>query len=157
MPNFMSGTYSQVHIQVVFAVKGRQNLLKKEWREELFKYISGIISNKEQKPIIVNGVEDHVHVFLGLRPSMRISDIVRDIKNNSTNFINDHNWVKGKFCWQEGYGVFAYKKSDVRTVYNYIFNQEEHHRVKTFKDEFLELLEEFEIPYEEKYLFDWIE
>ena len=98
----MAGTYSQIYIQVAFAVKGRQNLLAKGWRDDVFKYMSGIIKNKEQKPIIVNGVSDHVHAFIGLKPSMALSDLVRDVKNNSTNFINDNNWIKGKFNWQEG-------------------------------------------------------
>ncbi len=93
----MAGTYSQIYIQVVFAVKGRQNLLKKEWRDEVFKYMSGIIKNKGQKPIIVNGVEDHVHIFIGLKPSAALSDIIRDVKNNATNFINENKWVQGKF------------------------------------------------------------
>lgn len=93
----MSGTYSQIYIQIVFAVQGRQNLLHKEWRQEVFKYMAGIIRNKGQKPIIVNGVEDHAHVFLGLKPSKALSDLVRDVKNNSSNFINDHAWIKGRF------------------------------------------------------------
>ena len=107
----MPGTYSQIYIQIVFAVKGRQNLLQKEWRDDMFKYISGIIKNKGQKPIIINGVADHVHAFIGLKPSMALSDLVRDLKNNSTNFINDNNWIKGKFTWQEGYGAFSYSHS----------------------------------------------
>ena len=95
----VAGTYSQIYIQIVFAVQGRQNLLQKEWRQEVFKYMAGIIQNKGQKPIIVNGVEDHAHVFVGLKPVMALSDLVRDIKNNSSNFINDHAWIKGKFNW----------------------------------------------------------
>ena len=109
----MAGTYSQIYIQVVFAVRGRQNLLHKEWRDDVFKYMSGIIKNKGQKPIIVNGVSDHVHVFVGLKPSMALSDLVRDVKNNSTNFINDHAWIRGKFSWQEGYGAFSYSHSQI--------------------------------------------
>ena len=116
----MAGTYSQIHIQIVFAVQGRQNLLQKDWREKVFKYMAGTIKNKGHKPIIINGVEDHVHVFVGLRPVMALYDLVRDIKNNSSNFINDHRWIKGKFCWQEGYGAFFYSYSQVETVYNYI-------------------------------------
>ena len=107
----MAGTFSQIYIQVVFAVQGRQNLLHKAWRDEVFKYMAGIIKNKGQKLIIVNGVEDHAHVFVGLRPSMALSDLVRDIKNNSSNFINDHAWIKGRFNWQEGYGAFSYSRS----------------------------------------------
>ena len=133
----MTGTFSQIYIQYVFAVKGRQNLLQKPWREEVFQYISGIIQGKNQKPIIVNGVADHVHVFVGLKPSMLISDLVRDIKNNSSNFINERKFIRGKFSWQEGYGVFSYAQSQVETVYQYIANQEEHHKKQTFKEKTL--------------------
>ena len=115
----MAGTYSQIYIQIVFAVQGRQNLLHKDWRDNVFKYMSGIIKNKGQKPIIVNGVSDHVHIFVGLKPSMALSDLVRDIKNNSSNFIDDHKWVKGRFCWQEGYGAFSYSHSQIAEVYRY--------------------------------------
>ncbi len=153
----MSGTYSQIYIQVVFAVKGRENLIQKKWKDELNKYMTGIIKNKEQKPIIINGMPDHIHAFIGLRPSMRISDLVRDIKNNSSNFVNEKKWVKGKFCWQEGYGVFSYSHSHIETVYNYILNQEEHHRKKTFRDEYIDFLKKFNVEYDEKYLFDWME
>jgi REP element-mobilizing transposase RayT len=153
----MAGTYSQIYIQYVFAVKGRENLLHKSWREEVFKYMSGIITAKNQKSIIVNGVEDHVHVFVGLKPSMNISDLIRDIKNNSSNFINDNNFLKQKFLWQEGYGAFSYSYSAVTNVYNYILNQEEHHRKKTFKEEYLEFLKDFEVEYDEKYLFDFLD
>lgn len=102
----MSGTYHQIYIQYVFAVKGRANLLQKPWRDDVFKYISGIITNQGQKSIIVNGVSDHVHVFVGLKPSQCVSDLIRDVKNNSSNLINDQKFVRGKFPWQEGYGVF---------------------------------------------------
>ncbi len=151
----MAGSFSQIYIQIVFGVKRRENLLKKPWRDEVFKYISGIISGKNQKAIIVNGVSDHVHVFVGLRPSMCISDLVRDIKNNSANFINENNWVKGKFAWQEGYGAFSYSQSAVDNVYNYILNQEAHHSEKEFRVEYIEFLKEFEVEYDEKYLLDW--
>ena len=153
----MPGTFSQIYIQVVFAVKGRDNLITKPWRDELHKYIAGIIKGKAQKSIIVNGVADHIHCFVGLKPSMSISDLVRDIKNNSTNFVNEKRLVKGKFSWQEGYGAFSYSHSHINDVYNYILNQEEHHKKKTFKEEYLEFLNKFEIPYEERYLFDWID
>jgi REP element-mobilizing transposase RayT len=153
----MPGTFSQVYIQVVFAVKHRENLIAKEWKEELYKYISGIITAKGQKSIIVNGVADHVHLFIGLRPAMAISDLVRDIKNNSSNFINDKKFVKGKFKWQEGYGVFSYSHSHISRVYNYILNQETHHKKKSFKEEYLELLEKFEIEFKDEYLFEWID
>ena len=153
----MAGTFSQIYIQYVFAVNGRQNLLQKPWRDEVFKYMSGIIKGKNQKPIIVNGVANHVHVFVGLKPSMCISDLVRDIKNNSTNFINDQKFLRDKFSWQEGYGSFSYSHSQIEDVYNYILNQENHHKKKTFREEYLEFLQKFEIEYDEKYLFDWLE
>lgn len=152
----MAGTFSQIYIQIVFAVKGRENLISKSWKDDLHKYISGIIKGKEQKPIIVNGMSDHLHVFVGLNPSMRVSDLVRDIKNNSSNFINDQKLVAGRFSWQEGYGAFSYSRADVRNVYNYILNQEEHHRKKTFKEEYEGLLKEFSVEFNKKYLFEWI-
>lgn len=153
----MANTYSQIYIQIVFAVQGRQNLLAKEWRQEVFKYMSGIIKNKGQKPIIVNGVEDHVHAFVGSKPAMALSDLVRDIKNNSSKFINDNNWIKGKFNWQEGYGAFSYSHSQVEDVYNYILNQEQHHTKQTFQDEYMGFLKKFEIEHDVKYLFEWIQ
>ncbi len=153
----MAGTFSQIYIQYVFAVKNRQNLLSQSWRAEVFKYIAGIIKGKNQKPIIVNGVADHVHVFVGLKPSMSIAELVRDIKNNSSNYINAQKWVQGKFSWQEGYGAFSYSHSQIEDVYQYIANQEQHHRKKTFKEEYLEFLHRFEIDYNDQYLFDWID
>jgi putative transposase len=152
----MAGTYSQIYLQVVFAVKGRENLISQSWKDELHKYIAGIIKEKEQKPIIVNGMPDHIHAFIGLKPSMRISDLVRDVKNNSSKFINEKGFVRGKFSWQEGYGVFSYSHSHIQRVYNYILNQEEHHRKKTFKDEYLDLLKKFEIEFKEEYVFEFI-
>jgi len=151
----MPGTFSQIYIQIVFAVKGRQNLIANSWKDELHKYIAGIIKGKGNKPIIVNGMPDHIHVFVGLKPAMAISDLVRDIKNNATNFVNDHRFVKGKFAWQEGYGAFSYSHSHIGRVYDYILNQEKHHQKKTFKQEYIEFLKKFEIECNEKYLFDW--
>ncbi|MCH6201482.1 IS200/IS605 family transposase [Aquiflexum sp. LQ15W] len=152
----MPGTFSQIYIQYVFAVKGRENLLLNPWREEVFKYMAGIIKGKKHKPIIVNGVTDHVHVFVGIKPAMSISDLIRDVKNNSSNFINENKFVKGKFEWQEGYGAFSYSHSQLDNVYQYILNQEEHHMKISFKQEYISFLKKFEIEYEEKYLFDWI-
>lgn len=153
----MAGTFSQIYIQAVFAVEGRANLLQRPWREEVFKYMAGIIKGKNQKPIIVNGVANHVHLFIGLKPSMALSDLVRDIKNNTSNFINTQNFIHGKFSWQEGFGSFSYAHSQIEQVYQYILNQEEHHRKKTFKEEYLDFLKKFEIEYDEKYLFKWNE
>ncbi len=153
----MPGTYSQIYIQIVFAVKGRENLIQNGWKDNLHKYMAGIIKGKEQKSIIINGMPDHIHAFVGLRPSMAISDLVRDIKNNSSNFVNENRFVKGKFSWQEGYGAFSYSHSQIGAVYDYILNQESHHKKKSFRDEYLDLLKKFEVEYSEKYLFDWIE
>ena len=150
-----SGTFSQIYIQLVFVVKGRENLLQKTFREEVFKYMSGTVKAKGQKSIIINGVEDHVHLFIGLKPSMRLSDLVRDIKNNTTNFINEKRFVMGKFAWQEGYGAFSYSQSHIDNVYQYILNQEIHHQKKSFKEEYMELLEKFKIDYKEQFLFDF--
>lgn len=153
----MANTFSQIYIQYVFAVKYRQNLLHKAWRDEVFKYMSGIIKEKGQKPIIVNGVEDHVHIFVGLKPTICIADLIRDVKNNASKFINEQGFVKERFSWQEGYGAFSYSHSAIENVYNYILNQEEHHRKQTFRKEYLDLLNKFEIDYDERYLFDWLE
>jgi len=153
----MAGTFSQIYIQAVFAVKGRENLLQKEWHGDVFKYMSGIIANKDQKPIIVNGVSDHVHLFIGLKPSMALSDLMREVKNNTSNFINEQKWLKQKFNWQEEFGAFSYSHSHIDKVYKYVLNQEEHHKKKTFREEYIGLLNKFEIPHEERFLFEWIE
>ncbi len=153
----MPGTFHQVYIQVVFAVKGRENLISETWKTELHQYIAGIIKGKGQKSIIVNGMPDHIHAFIGLKPAMSISDLVRDIKNNSTNFINDRKLVHGTFKWQEGYGAFSYSHSHIEKVYEYILHQEEHHKKKTFKEEYLDFLNKFAVDYDEKYLFEWYE
>jgi putative transposase len=153
----MPGTFSQIYIQVVFAVKGRENLLQNPLRDEVFKYMSGIVKAKKQKSITVNGVSDHVHLFIGLKSVIAISDLVRDIKNNTANFINDKKLLKGKFAWQEGYGAFSYGHSQLNTVYKYILNQEEHHKKQTFMEEYVKFLQKFEIEHDEKYLFAWLE
>jgi putative transposase len=152
----MPNTYSQIYIQIVFAVKGRQNLVSKNHRELLHKYITGIVQARGQKMLSIFVMPDHVHVLLGLKPNLSVSDIVRDIKAGSSKYINDNNWVMGKFQWQEGFGAFSYSKSQLDNVINYILNQDEHHKSKTFKQEYIEFLEKFEIDYDEKYLFEWI-
>lgn len=150
----MANTYSQIYIQVVFAVKGRQSLISKGNREELHKYITGIIQNRGQKLIAIFCMPDHTHVFIGMKPSILLSDLVRDIKANSTKFINDRKWIKGNFSWQEGFGAFSYSDSHVDNVVQYILNQEEHHKTKTFREEYIEFLEKFKIEYNENYLFE---
>lgn len=153
----MANTYSQLYIQVVFAVKGRQSLISKHNREELHKYITGIIQNREQKLLAIYCMPDHLHALIGLKPSISLSDLVRDIKANSSKFINDKNWIQGKFSWQEGFGAFSYSKNDIHHVTQYILNQEEHHKIKTFREEYIEFLEKFEIEYNENYIFESLE
>ena len=153
----MANTYSQIYIQIVFAVKGRENLIKKANREELHKFITGIVSNREQKLLAIFAMPDHVHILVGMKPNIALSDLVRDIKAGSSKFINDSKWVNGKFNWQEGYGGFSYSKSHLDNVIKYILNQEEQHKKQTFKEEYHSFLEKFEIEYDEKYLFEWIE
>ena len=153
----MAGTYSQLYIQVVFAVKGRANLIHASWKDELYSYISGIITEKGHKSIIVNGYTDHVHCFIGLKPAMALSDLVRDVKNSSSKFINSKGWVGGKFQWQEGFGAFSYGHSALDNVIAYIQNQKEHHKRIRFKDEYKTFLNKFQIEYKDEYLFDWLE
>jgi len=152
----MANTYTQIYVQIVFTVKGRQNLILAEFREELQKYMSGIVQKRGQKMLTIYVMPDHAHILVGLNANITISDLVRDIKAGSSKFINDNNWIKGKFNWQEGFGAFSYSKSQLNNVIKYINNQEEHHSKKTFKEEYIEFLEKFEIEYNEKYLFEWI-
>lgn len=153
----MANTYSQIYIHIVFAVKGRQNLIRAEIREELHKYITGIVTNRDQKLLSIFCMPDHTHLLIGLKPSISISDLVRDIKAGSSKFINDNKLIKGRFSWQEGFGVFSYSRSQIDTVIKYIQNQEKHHHKKSFKDEYIEFLEKFAVEYDEKYLFEWID
>ena len=136
----MPDTFSQIYIQYVFAVKGRENLIKPSFQDELYKYIAGIVNGKDQKTLAVNGMPDHFHVLVGLKPAMRISDLIRDVKNNSTNFINEKGILKQKFSWQDGYGAFSYSESNFGNVIDYIKNQKEHHKKKTFRQEYLAFL-----------------
>jgi REP element-mobilizing transposase RayT len=149
----MAGVFSQIYIQIVFAVQGRQNLVHASFEEELHRYISGIITNKKQKSLAVNGMPDHIHILVGLKPSLCISDLVRDVKNNSTNFINDHCRSGKKFCWPEGYGAFSYSESNYGKVIDYIKTQKQHHAKRTFRDEYFSFLKKFNVPFEDKYLF----
>jgi putative transposase len=150
----MANTYSQIYIHVVFAVRMRERLLHKEWRKDLFSYMGGIISRKNHHHIIINGVEDHVHLLIGMSTETNLSDLVRDIKNNSSNFINDNKWVKGKFAWQKGYGAFSISHKDRMKVHDYIMNQENHHAMKSFRDEYVKLIEEAGITKDLKYAFE---
>jgi putative transposase len=153
----MAGTYSQIYIQVIFSPFKHENCIRESWSNELYKYITGIVKNKGQKLIAINGMHDHIHIFLGIKPSIALSDLVRDIKNNASNFINKNHFVKGKFMWQEGYGSFSYGHSQVDLIYRYVMNQKEHHKKKSFKEEYLEMLKEADINFDEKYLFEWLD
>ena len=153
----MANTYTQIYLHIVFSVKGRENLIKKKWKEELYKYICGIVNGKEQKVYAIGGVGDHIHILVSIKPNIALSDLIRDIKANSSKWINEKGFVLGKFQWQEGFGAFSYAQSQLDAVIAYINNQEQHHLVKTFKDEYLELLQKFNVEYNEKYLFEWIE
>lgn len=152
----MPNTYTQISIQAVFAVKGRENIITKNWRDELHKYIAGIIQT-EAKQLAVGGWKDHVHIFFGLPPALSVSDLLQKVKANSSKWINEQKFVPGKFQWQDGYGAFSYSRSQRDAVINYIMQQEKHHRAKTFREEYLEMLSKFEVDYEEKYLFEFYE
>jgi REP element-mobilizing transposase RayT len=153
----MPGTFSKIYIQVVFAVKGRDSLIRSTWENELYKYISGIVKNKEQKMLAINGMPDHIHFLIGMKPACCLSDLVREIKKSSNDFIKEKKFSKFKFQWQEGYGAFSYSHSALTEVIQYINNQKEHHSKKTFKEEYLGFLKKFEIEHDEKYLFEWID
>jgi len=153
----MANTYTQIYIQVVFVVQGRQNLIGPERKEELHKYITGIITRQGQKLLAIHCMPDHTHILIGLRPSMALSDLVREIKTGSTNHINENRWVAGRFAWQEGFGAFSYSHSQLTDVIQYIQNQEQRHVKKGFREEYLEFLEKFKVAYEERYLFQPIE
>lgn len=151
----MANTYTQLYIQIVFAVKGRENLIREEYREELQKYIAGIIANKKQKLLAIYCMPDHVHIFLSFHPEVVISDLVRDIKANSSSFIKNKKFAGNTFSWQQGYGAFSYAKSQCDVVVKYVLNQAEHHKKRTFREEYVGFLKKFGIEYDDKYLFDF--
>ena len=153
----MANTYSQISIHAVFAVKGRQNLITNDWRDMLHGYIAGIINNLDAKSLAVGGWKDHVHIFFGLPVTICIADLMRIVKSNSSKWINEQRFVKGKFQWQSGYGAFSYSRSQRDKVINYIMTQEKHHREVSFKEEYLKMLSDFKLDYDEKYLFDFFE
>jgi putative transposase len=153
----MANTYSQIYIQIVFAVKGRQSLIGQEWKDELYKYITGIVKNSNQKLLAINGVSNHIHILLNIKPNVALSDLVREIKANSSRFINEKRFAQGKFSWQEGFGAFSYSVSQLDDVIRYIQNQEEHHKETSFKDEYLKYLNRFKIEFDENYVFEWVD
>jgi REP element-mobilizing transposase RayT len=149
----MANTYSQIHVQLVFAVQNRESLIGSKWKNELYRYISGIIQNHKHKVIAINGMPDHVHILIGLRPSQSISELMQKVKGDSSKWINQKGFVLGKFSWQEGYGAFSYGKSQVDDVIDYIKGQEIHHQRKTFKEEYRQFLEKFEVDFDERFVF----
>ncbi len=153
----MPNTFSQIYLQFVFAVQYRRSLVPKANKEELQKYITGLVQNRKAKMLAVNCMPDHIHLFVGFKPIVLISDFVKEIKVESNEFINNKKWLKERFNWQEGYGVFSYSHSHIDRVVKYILNQETHHNNQTFKEEYHELLAKFQIPFEEKYSFEFIE
>jgi REP element-mobilizing transposase RayT len=148
----MSNTYTKLYIQFVFAVQDRMSLIQQDWKDELYKYITGIVQNNKHKLIAINGMPNHIHVFVGYKPHQSIPDLLQDIKGSSSGWINSKKLVKGKFSWQEGYGAFSYSHSHIDKVVKYIMNQEEHHKKRTFKEEYIGLLQSFQIEYDEKYI-----
>lgn len=146
-------TYSQIYIQIVFAVKGRQYLIDPSWEEKLYQFISGLVTNKNQKVLAINGMPDHLHLLIGMKASCSISDLVREIKNRSDHFIQEQQLSKFKFQWQEGFAAFLYSHSAVDTVIKYIHNQKQHHEKHSFKDEYIRLLEQTKIDFKPDYLF----
>ncbi len=149
----MANTYTQIYLHVVFAVEGRQNLISAEHNDELQKYIAGIVSGQKGKLIAINNLPDHVHVLIGLPPDLALSDLVRDVKAGSSAFIKRKRWVAGRFSWQEGFGAFSYSRSQLDTVIRYIQSQQKHHARKSFREEYVELLERFGVAYDERYIF----
>ena len=148
----MANTYTQIHLQLIFAVKYREAVITNIWKNELYKYISGIIQQQKHKLIIVNGVADHIHLLIGFRPHQSLADLMQDIKGNSSKWINENHFTRSKFAWQEGYGAFSYSKSHLSNVINYIKNQENHHRKITFIDEYKAFLKTYEVEYDERYI-----
>ena len=152
----MANTYSQIYIQTVFAVSGRLSLITEDFREELHKYITGIVRNKGQKLISINGTSDHLHVLVGLKPAMALADLVRDIKSDSSDWVNRRKLARGKFGWQEGYGAFSYGHSQLDMIIRYIQNQQAHHQKRSFKEEYLSFLRKFEIEFKDEYVFEFL-
>lgn len=148
----MANTFSQIYLHIIFSVKDRERLIKENFKTELYKYISQIIQNKGQKLIVINGTDDHLHLVISINPDLSCSELVKSIKVSSSKWINEKRFIRTKFQWQEGYGVFSYSKSQMKSLINYVNNQEEHHRRKSFKEEYLELLNKFDIDYDEKYV-----
>jgi len=153
----VAGTFSWIYIHIVFAVKNRLALIQPEWEDRLYRYITGIVRKKGQKMLAINGVPTHIHLLIGMKPSCCLSDLVREIKKSSNEFIRQNHFTRYKFSWQEGFGAFSYSHSQLETMIDYISRQKEHHRKRTFREEYTGLLERFNIEYNEQFTFDWLE
>jgi REP element-mobilizing transposase RayT len=153
----MANTYTQIHIHCIFAVQNRLSLITKEWQEELYKYITGIVKNNGHKPLAIGGMPDHVHLLFGMRPVQTLSNLMQSIKSDSSEWINKNNFVMGRFSWQEGYGAFSYSKSQLDSVIKYIEAQEQHHSKKSFVDEYQDFLQKFDVIFDDRYIFKPVE
>jgi putative transposase len=150
-------TYTQIYIQVVFAVKGRQSMIASKFEDRIYKYITGIIQARGQKMLAINGVPDHIHFLIGMRPTCNLSELIREVKKSSNQFIKENSLSQFSFNWQEGFGAFSYSHSDIDRVIKYIANQKQHHSKATFRDEYVDMLNSSQVTYDEKYLFQWID
>lgn len=149
----MADTYAQLYIHFVFAVQNRRSIIHPEWETKLFRYMTGIIQNKSHKMIAINGMPDHIHMFIGFQPVDHMSELIKVVKGETSKWINENGLVRGKFRWQEGYGAFSYSRSHIDRVYRYIRNQKEHHSKKSFQEEYVELLKAYGVEYDEKFIF----
>ena len=149
----MANTYTQIHIQTVFAVQNRQSLISDQWKDQLYKYITGIIQNNNHKVLQINGMPDHIHILFGMRPTQSLSDLMKQVKQDSSKWINNNRLVKGKFSWQAGFGAFSYSKSQLPKLIRYIKNQEQHHKKVSLQDEYLQLLKASNIEFDDRYIF----
>ncbi len=150
-------TYTQIYIQTIFAVKGRDSLIYAEWEDRLYKYMTGIVQNKGQKMLAINGMPNHIHFLIGMKPTCCLSDLVREVKKSSNEFVNENKFSKFRFSWQEGFGAFSYSHLQLDDVIAYIMNQKQHHKKQTFKEEYMDFLKQFKVEYDDHYLFDWNE
>jgi putative transposase len=153
----MANTYTQIHIQAAFSVQNRDSIILVNWQDELYKYITGIVQNYKHKLLAINGMPDHIHILFGLRPTQSVSDLIQDIKGSSSKWINEKRFVRGKFSWQEGYAAFSYAKTDLPNLMSYIKHQKDHHKKRTFIEEYLDLLKEFDIEYDDRFVFKPVE
>ncbi|RYC68800.1 IS200/IS605 family transposase [Spirosoma sordidisoli] len=149
----MANTYTQIHLHLVFAVKHRAAVIAPDWKYDLYGYMTGIIQNHSHKVLAINGMPDHVHILIGMRPTQSVSDLMQQLKQESSGWINDNRRTSHRFAWQEGYGAFSYSKSQLPAVIRYIDAQEEHHRTRSFIDEYSRMLDTLGIDYDERYVF----